>query len=114
MSQTETIKNNHARALMNVSIDEVWKRIKHSEGQSFRLERGKQYRYEVVGNSLTPVDINRNIPRSDFAKALALLPLEGPALVQHLQGPSYIYSILMDRRIRGHDEWGSKTPQGIE
>lgn len=97
---------------MNISIDTVWKRIKRFEGQWFRLIRGKQYKYEVVGNSLTPIGINRNIPRSDFAKALASLPLESTTSVQHLQGPSYIYSILMDKRIRGRDEWGSKRERG--
>ncbi|GAG82416.1 unnamed protein product, partial [marine sediment metagenome] len=32
------------------------------------------------------------------------IPLSGTTEIQHLQGPSYIYAILMDKRIR-KDNW---------
>lgn len=97
---------------MNISIEDIWKRIQHSEGEVFHLRGGKPYTYEIVGNALVPVGINRNIPRSDFEKALVRLPFENTTSLQDLQGPSYIYSILMDKRIRGGDEWGSQRKRG--
>lgn len=92
-----------------ISIKTVWKRITDHEGKVFRQVRGKAYTYEIVGTSLIPLKINQNISKSEFEKALTLLPLENTAKVQHLRGPSYIYSILMDQRIRQGDDWGSKS-----
>jgi hypothetical protein len=91
-----------------ISIDTVWARIKAHEGEIFKQIRGKKFTYTVVGASLVPEGINQNIPRSDFERALQFLPLESTVSVQHLRGPSYIYAILMDKRIRGEDEWGCR------
>lgn len=93
---------------MALSIDTVWARIKASEGEVFRQIRGKQYRYTVIGSAVRPEGVNQNITRAEFEKALDLLPLESTAAVQHLRGPSYLYSILMDVRVRRSDDWGSR------
>ena len=97
---------------MKISIDEIWIRIRRFEGETFRLVHGKPYTYEIVGNVLIPAGINQNLPQSEFSKALVRLPLKNTTFVQDLRGPSYIYSILMDPRIRGGDEWGSKRKRG--
>ncbi len=91
-----------------ISIDEIWNRIKSHEGEIFCQIRGKKFIYSVIGSALIPEGINQNIPRAHFKKALVLLPLENTVPVQHLRGPSYIYAILMDKRIRRYDEWGSR------
>src|SRR5205807_2155501 len=72
--------------------------VRH-QGETFHLVRGNPFSYRVVGNVLNPNRTNRNIPRSNFEKALALLPLKSTTDLKHLQGPSYIYAILTDRRI---------------
>jgi len=46
-------------------------------------------------------EINRALPKSQFAKALDLLQASGPSDFQHLQGPSYMWAILNDARVRG-------------
>jgi hypothetical protein len=84
-------------------IDTVWSRIKAHHGKEFRQVRGKSFSYSVDGFTLIPGTTNRNLPRSDFEKALKLVPLPNTTCVQHLQGPSYIYAILMDSRIRLND-----------
>lgn len=94
--------------MLKIQIDTVWKRIKKHEGETFHQLRGKAYAYEIVNEALVPLGINQNIVKSEFAKALEFLPLSNTVSVQHLRGPSYLYSILMDERIRGADEWGSK------
>jgi hypothetical protein len=58
----------------------------------------------VVGSAVVPNRTNQNISKSDFEKAIKFLPLANTTPVQHLRGPSYIYAILMDKRIR-NDEW---------
>lgn len=93
-----------------ISIDIVWARIKAHESEEFHQIRGKAFSYTVQDSSVVPDGINQNIPRAHFEKALELLPLDGTTGVQHLRGPSYIYAILMDRRVRRSDEWGSRQP----
>jgi hypothetical protein len=81
-------------------IDLIWNRILKYEGEVFRQLRGKEFTYNVVGNSIVPSTTNRNIHIGQFEKALSFLPLDGTKDIQHLQGPSYIYAILMDNRVR--------------
>ena len=85
-------------------IDAVWKRIEAHVGETFHLVRGGAFTYEVVSGHVVPDRTSQQIPRSQFAKALELVPLRGPSVVQRLRGPSFIYAILMDPRI-STDEW---------
>lgn len=89
-----------------ILIDPVWARIRANAGNQFHQIRGKAFTYTIQGNSLVPDGINQQIPKTHFELALPHLPLENTVPVQHLRGPSYIYAVLMDRRIRGQDEWG--------
>jgi len=52
---------------------------------------------------LTPTTTNQNIPKRHFEDALQRVPLEGPGQINHLRGPSFIYGVLMDDRIRRRD-----------
>lgn len=90
-----------------MDIDTVWRRISACEGETFRQIRGKKYTYEISGNLLIPEGINQNLPKSQFEQALKHLPFQDTTKIQHLRGPSYLYSILMDPRIRGDDNWGA-------
>lgn len=94
--------------MLNTKIDAVWNRILKCEGEVFHQLRGKAYTYEIADNALIPLGINQNIYKAEFEKALEFLPLSNTTKVQHLRGPSYLYSILMDSRIRQDDDWGSK------
>ena len=81
-------------------FDEVWHGIVALSGQTFRQKRGKPFTYVVSGNSLKPSTTNRQLPRSHFARAFERAPLDGPGQLQDLQGPSYLFAILTDPRIR--------------
>jgi hypothetical protein len=84
------------RALM----DEVWVRIETHAGEAFRQIRGREFTYSVVGNAVKPSTTDRILGRSQFEKALDQVPLTITVPLQQLQGPSYLYAILMDPRIR--------------
>jgi hypothetical protein len=88
---------------MTLSIDLVWVRIRNHEGQTFVQMRGGEFTYSVRGGAVYPDRTNRALPRSQFEQALAFVPLSSTVPVQHLQGPSYLYAILMDPRIRSND-----------
>jgi hypothetical protein len=86
------------------TIEPVWQRIEKNAEKIFRQIKGGEFTYEVQHGHLIPDRTSRQIPRSNFEKALELVPLSTTKEIQHLQGPSYIFAVLMDPRIR-KDEW---------
>lgn len=86
-----------------VSFDTIWARIKENEGKIFHQIRGQEFTYTVNGPAIIPSTTNQNIPRTHFEEASKLLPLINTVPVQHLRGPSYLFAVLMDRRIRQQD-----------
>lgn len=85
------------------NIEVVWQRIRAHEGEVFHQVRGGEFRYRVVGNQLVPDRTRQQIPRSHFERALELAPLPSTTAVQRLRGPSYLFAVLMDDRIRRGD-----------
>ncbi|HHX45115.1 MAG TPA: hypothetical protein GX714_14185 [Chloroflexi bacterium] len=85
-------------------IEVVWARIGRHEGETFHQKRGQAFTYEVLGSYLVPSTTDWNLAKAEFRKALEYVPLNGPGEINHLQGPSYLYGILMDRRI-SNGEW---------
>jgi hypothetical protein len=86
-----------------VSIDVIWSRLRAHEGAIFRQVRGAEFRYAITDSALRPDRTDWNIPRGHIEEALSLVPLANTVAVQHLFGPSYIYAVLMDPRIRESD-----------
>ena len=84
-------------------LETIWKRIIQCEGESFYQIRGKEFTYEVQRNAISLKTTNRSISKREFEKALKFVPLESTVPVQNLQAPSYLYAILMDKRIRQTD-----------
>lgn len=87
-----------------VSIDDVWDRIEIHSGETFYQIRGGEFTYIVDGGHIYLSRTQQRIPKSHFEKALAFVPLRntGP-LQEKFRGPSYIFAILMDDRIRQCD-----------
>lgn len=88
-------------------IDVVWERIQRHAGSVFQTVTGLPFTYEVPGRYLRVFrdgeEINRSLSRTNFERALALMPTDGPGDLQGRQGPSYTWAILMDPRIRQSD-----------
>ena len=84
-------------------IETVWRRIRRHTGETFYQMRGGAFSYSVAGGCVYPDRTQQQIPKSHFSKALELVPAKNTAPFQHLRGPSFIYAILMDPRIRAAD-----------
>jgi hypothetical protein len=85
-------------------IERVWPRIVAHQGETFHLLKGQAFTYRVEGNAVVPSTAQVRIQKSQFAKALAAVPFERVADVpKDVFGPSYVYAILMDPRIRDGD-----------
>lgn len=82
-------------------INSIWSNIIAHEGESFRQKQGQEFTFTVKGDAIVPSTTNWNIPKSSFEKALEYVPLKNVSIIQRIcQGPSYVYAILMDQRIR--------------
>lgn len=86
-------------------LTQVWSRIESFAGQTFRLKRGKAFTYSVASGAIHLHTTNRMIPRSDIRRCLERLPFSDTTVPNGLgvQGPSYVYAIMMDERIRAGD-----------
>ena len=85
-------------------INEIWRRIERHQGEEFHIKNGQPFTYELLGEIFRSSRANRNIPRGDFEKALSIAPFDGPGNVNWMvQGPSYIWAVLHDPRIRQED-----------
>lgn len=83
----------------------VWRRIVAHAGETFQQIRGKAFKYAVTGGGATiePSTTRWKIPKSHIIRALEFVPLVNTVPLQSLMGPSYIYAVLTDRRIRQSD-----------
>ena len=84
-----------------MEITGIWNRICRFAGETFYTKTGIPFTYHTTNSLVVLENTNRNIPIGNFEKALNV---SNPSVVAYqklgLQGPSYIYGILMDPRIR--------------
>ena len=87
-----------------VTIEEVWARIVKHEGEEFHTKKGLPFTYEIRGEVFFPSRTDDQISKSDFEKTLECVPFAGPSVVNRLvRGPSYVWAVLHDPRIRLQD-----------
>jgi len=87
-----------------IGIKEVWHRIEDHAGETFRQIKGGEFTYIVESGHVYVSRTDQRIPKSHFEKALTLVPLVNTVpLHKKFRGPSFIYAILMDDRIRRND-----------
>ena len=88
-----------------ISVDELWSRLRANAGKEFETKSGKPFAYEISGDVFYPSRTEYNVSQADFRKALALVPFDGPGVVNNsVRGPAYVWAVLHDGRIR-KDNW---------
>lgn len=75
-------------------------RLKHHEGETFQQVRGQTFTYTLKGETLIPSTTGWNLAPSQVRKALERMPVKNVSELGDLQGPSYLFAVLMDDRIR--------------
>ena len=89
-------------------MDEIWQRILNHAGERFQTLTGLPFTYEVIGAGRGPIrvfrdghEVNRNISRASFEKALPFMPCDRPSEISEfgIVGRSYVWAILNDPRI---------------
>lgn len=87
-----------------LSIDELWGRLKRLQGEGFETKSGQPFTYEITGDALRPSRTDYNVSKREFSKALALVPFDGPGVINRtVRGPAYVWALLHDKRVRGRD-----------
>jgi hypothetical protein len=86
-----------------ILIEELWRRLKELQGQEFETIRGLPFTFDIAGNVFHPSRTEYNIGRSDFEKALELVPFAGPGVIKALRGTPFIWAVLHDERVRQND-----------
>jgi hypothetical protein len=84
-----------------LSIDDLWLRLRRSQGQEFATKTGLPFTYDISGDVLHPSRTKYNISKAEFTKALTLVPFDGPGVISRtVRGPAYVWALLHDKRIR--------------
>jgi len=89
---------------MTATFESVWSRIVEHAGEAFYQIKGGIFHYRVDGARLVLDRTDQALSRAQLENAHALCPLSDTTKLQDdFRGPSYIFAILMDGRIRGTD-----------
>jgi len=83
-------------------FNEILSRMKQYTNTPFYLKGGKEFRYTIHQNKVW-IDNNQYIYLSQFRKGYEQAPVEGPGSFEHIWGPSYVWAVFHDKRIRKND-----------
>jgi hypothetical protein len=84
---------------LNSEFEALWGRIEQSAGNAISTKRGQDFTYEVESGYLTVRESGARIPRSQFKKALAQWPQNGPSNMRGIYAASVVWAVLADGRI---------------
>ena len=82
------------------AFEEIWRRILKHEGEMFYTKTGKPFTYRVEKNNVIPDRTEFPLHKSNFEKAYAIVPIDGPGEISNVvMGSAYVWAILHDSRI---------------
>ena len=82
-------------------FDDVWRRVTEYSGAIFYTKTGYPFTYTVEDDAVKTSRTSYTLHRDQFDKAYTNAPVKGPGDYTNLvRGPSYIWAILHDERIR--------------
>lgn len=85
------------------TFGDIWRRVVALEGEEFQTSTGLPFTYEITSTGLITNRTKYNLAQAQFSVAFEHVPCSGPSDIHFVRGPSYIWAILHDRRVRLHD-----------
>ena len=79
---------------MMIDIIQLWTLIQQNQKQEFHTKTGVHFSYIAKDGHISLQNTHRNIPKSDFEKALAKWPTDRVADLNFAQGYAYVWAIL--------------------
>jgi len=93
-------KSKSVRPASSIQFNLVWSRITQLTGGRFATKTGLPFVFRIEGSWLVPNRTEYKIHLTDFERAYALVPFEGPGKINTMcRGPAYVWAILHDARI---------------
>lgn len=85
-----------------MNFEKIWKNIQFCEGETFTTIRGVEYKYVLYNDYLLiNNDPKRRIPKQSLQNALEITnPTCAKIGKEGIWGPSYVYGIITDKRIK--------------
>lgn len=81
-------------------MNDIWEKIKQHQGETFYTVQGLEFSYRVEGEKVIHTRSAKPLSRTDFEKAELLAPQKPSDLHNAVRGPSYVYAIVTDPRLR--------------
>jgi len=86
---------------IRMEFEAIWNRILQNEGKEFKTKTELPFTYKIVNGAVVPNRTKFPLAKANFEKAAELMPLLGPGQINNtVYGPSYVYAILTDIRIK--------------
>ena len=86
------------------TFNDVWNRIIRFKGEEFETKTHLPFTYEIKGKVFRSNRTEYNISKSDFEKAFAQVPLDGPGKISGtVRGSAYVWAVLHDKRVSKGD-----------
>jgi hypothetical protein len=83
------------------NVDYIWENIKRHSGETFKTVTGIPYDFHVDGEYIRLHNTNWSTPKKDVENALLVKePTVSKFKKAGFQGPSYLYGIITDNRIK--------------
>ena len=83
------------------NVDYIWENIKRHSGETFKTVTGIPYDFHVDGEYIRLHNTNWSIPKKNVENALFVKePTVSKFKKAGFQGPSYLYGIITDNRIK--------------
>ncbi|MBI4218495.1 MAG: hypothetical protein HY682_00020 [Chloroflexi bacterium] len=82
-------------------FEPIWDRIQALAGTEFTTRSGQEFNYAIEREYLLPSTSEVRIPVSQFRRAFAMGPVRGPSSLRGIFGPSIVWAVLNDTRVRG-------------
>ena len=81
-------------------MSQIWEKVLQHQGQIFRTVTGLEFTYRVSGEKVIHTRSKATLSKRDFEKAVMINPQKASDLHNFVSGPSYVYAIITDDRIK--------------
>lgn len=93
-----------------MKFEDTWDNIISHAGEEFFTKTKISFVYKIVNDCIIPDRTNYPLSKANFEKAVQLDSLEGPGQISDLvRGPSYVFAIITDKRIRQNHQTLQKS-----
>lgn len=81
-------------------MSKIWEKVVQHQGEIFQTVTGLEFTYRVSGEKVIHTRSKATLSKRDFETAVIINPQKAFDLHNSVTGPSYVYAIITDDRIK--------------